>query len=253
MLKYHVLASGSKGNATLVETTKTKIVIDVGVGIKELERKLISLNIDINEIDAFLITHEHIDHIRAIQYIPREKIYTGVGFFPINEENFLYAFMERIIGDMKITPLPISHDSLSGFGFVIKNDVEKLVYITDTGYVSSRNIKYMANATHYIIESNHDIQMLYESGRPHYLIRRILSDNGHLNNEECGEVLAKTIDETTKTVTLAHISEVANEPALALTTVKKILKEYGIEHDQILFQVADQEEITKGWDDEKKI
>lgn len=251
MITYHILASGSNGNCTLVQTPDTNILIDVGISLRSVKEKLKTLNLTLEEIDAVLITHEHIDHTRSLKQIPLEKIYSGAGTCSLIAENELQPYTPFSLQDMTIIPIPLSHDCVNGFGYLIHNHVESLVYLTDTGYVAQKNKEYLKNATHYIVECNHDVAMLSQSNRPAYLIRRILSDSGHLNNEQCGEFLASVISHTTKSITLAHLSGEANDPKLALSTVQTILKEYNIDYQHIQIKSASRHCMIKGWDDEK--
>lgn len=250
MLRYHMLASGSNGNCTLVQTRATNILIDVGIPIRSLKEKLAVFGLTLEEIDAIFITHEHIDHTRSVLQVPMEKVYSGAGTCPLLEGHELYPYQEVKINDMTIMPIPISHDCQNGLGFLIVNQIEKLVYITDTGYIPYKHQELLKGATHYVIESNHDVTMLMQSSRPPYLIRRILSDNGHLNNEQCGEFLANVVTPQTKSIMLAHLSEEANDPKLALDTVQEILLDYQIPIQHIQLKSASRHRLTRGWDDE---
>lgn len=233
MIKFKVIASGSTGNSTLVQTKETNMLIDVGIPYRTMIQELSLAGLTIEDIDIVLITHEHIDHVRSLKYFPEAKIYSGAGTLMLKNSNVIEPYEKYEYKDLSFLPLPISHDCLNGLGYVIQNHNENLVYITDTGYIPHKHHKHLKGATHYIIEANHDVQMLWESSRPPYLIRRIASDNGHLSNEQCGEFLADVISMNTQTITLAHLSEEANEPELAIKTVKKVLQEQGLTYNHI--------------------
>jgi len=223
-------------------------MVDVGLNKKELVSKLISLGFSLDDMDAIFVTHEHTDHIKGIKFVDIKKVYaTKETLFPY-QYNFIKPFEVLDIKGVKVVPVPMSHDVQNGVGFVFDDGEESLVYLTDTGYVSNKVKPFLKNATHYIFESNHDVEMLIQTDRPAYLKRRILSDAGHLCNEDSAYVLAEVIGDLTKTITLAHVSEDANTPEKARDTLCQILKEKGIDVDKIKIQVAKRYDITEGGD-----
>lgn len=243
-MNYYVLASGSKGNCTIIDINGKLLLIDVGISFIELESKLKILGYDINDIGAILITHDHNDHIRSINHFENELIYGGSIVYNIREENRLEALKNYHILDTLVTPLPLSHDSGTCFGYRIEFNNEVLVYITDTGYVSSKIAPLILGATHYIFESNHNVKMLMNTKRPMFLKQRIISDVGHLSNEDASFILSKIITKDTKSVILAHVSEQANSKETVLETFYQICKKNNVDLSNISIQVADQYEIT---------
>ena len=249
-MKITILGSGSEGNSTLIEINNLKILIDVGFSYKQLKNKLASLNIDPKEIKHLLITHEHSDHTKGLNiflnkvkpnlYIKNElrevliecRDYDKTTL--INEEFFIENVFVRV--------LPLSHDAVNPVGYLIEED-ESLVYITDTGYIHKRILNLIENKNYYIIESNHDTEMLINGPYPLYLQKRILSDKGHISNDFCGTYLSKIIGEKTKKIILAHLSKTNNSPDIALNTVTRILKENGINFENI--ECANEEELVK--------
>jgi phosphoribosyl 1,2-cyclic phosphodiesterase len=245
-VRFYLLASGSYGNATLIEFKQATILVDVGLGILELRRKLKTLGYKLDDIDAIFITHEHSDHIKAIKHVDLEKVYATKETLYPRRCNFVEPFRMLEFKGIKIFPIPISHDVQNGVGYVFDDGEESLVYLTDTGYISSKVQPFLVNATHYIFESNHDVEMLLRTDRSFYLKRRILSDSGHLSNEDCGEMLSLVIGDLTKSITLSHLSEDANTPQKAVKTVSKILIDKGFDLKKIKLQVAKRYDITKG-------
>ncbi len=246
-MKFYLLASGSYGNSTLIETKGKKILVDMGLGITEIRNKLGVLGYTLNDIDAILVTHEHSDHIKSIKYADMHKVYgTRETLWPNADYNFVRPLVMTEIEGLHVVPIPISHDIRNGVGYVIDDGEERLVYLTDTGYVNKRYYEYLYNATHYIFESNHDVDMLLRTERSFYLKRRILSDNGHLSNEDAGDVLAHLVGDSTRTIVLAHVSEDANTQEMAYTTVRDILLANNIDLSNIELKVADRYQITKG-------
>ena len=189
-MKIVVLGSGSKGNSTFIDLGTHKILIDVGFPYKQLKEKLKEINVDPKEIDTLLITHDHTDHTYGLKVFlnkvkPTLFITEEVEKFLLDTpyEKSEYLTDEMFIGNTLIKVIPTSHDAITSCGFLIEQNNESLVYITDTGYLNHRNFVYLKNKTYYIIESNHDTEKLINGPYPEYLQRRILSDKGHLSNE----------------------------------------------------------------------
>lgn len=219
-MKIVVLASGSKGNSTYIESGNTKILIDLGVSSAYVEDELKKINVDPKDINLILITHTHSDHILGLKSFLK-KYETSLLISPNMEEhikkvikkpNIIHFRKEMDLGDISIKIIKNSHDTES-YGFIID---EKIVYITDTGYINSKHFNLISNKELYIIESNHDVEMLMNGNYPHYLKQRILSDKGHLSNEACSYYLSKIIGEKTKYIVLSHLSEENNTEEKAL-------------------------------------
>ncbi len=230
-MKITILGSGSKGNSTLIEIGNIKILIDVGFSYRVLKEKLNEVNVNPKDIDYVLITHNHADHIFGLSTflkIYQPNIYmsrlVSETYFNEKYDKLNYFEPEFKINDIKITLIPTSHDAVDSNGFLIEYKKESLVYITDTGYIPSRLLSKIKNKTYYIIESNHDINMLINGSYPPYLQKRILGDSGHLSNELCGIYLSKIIGENTKKIILAHLSQENNSASIALNTVKGLLE-----------------------------
>lgn len=241
-MKIRVVASGSKGNCSIIYTEQTTIVIDIGISKKKLVNELTIINKKFDEIDAFLITHEHSDHIKNIECLPIEKIYSREKTYKILKKNKLKLFKEITIKDFIIQPLKTSHDAASPCGFLITDKLngERLCYLTDTGFVPPRTISATINCEYYYIESNHDIELLETSNRPIYLKRRIACYKGHLSNVQCAEILFQVIGNKTKKIMLAHLSEECNREEIALETVRNYLINEGLIINNIEFTCAKQ-------------
>lgn len=238
-MEYYVLASGSKGNCSIIRTKKTTIMLDCGLTKHRLNAALQANNLTLDMVAAVLITHSHSDHINGIRFVSELPIYSPCPIKSIVGEITVIPYESFSIGDIKITPLKLSHDAPETVGYIFKAD-EELVYITDTGYVSEQNLKLIQDANYYIIEANHDVEMLMNTNRPAMLKARILSDSGHLNNEQCGEIIAHVIGKDTKEVILAHLSQEANTPGIALETVKNTMYSCGTPLLDLKIKAADQ-------------
>ena len=246
MLRYVLLGSGSNGNCCIIESNNTVIAIDFGLPLKDIKERADKVGYEIDEIKALFITHNHTDHIRSIKYFPIEKVYATASTLVDLEPIIVEPFKTVYVGDLKVTPIPTSHDAGNSVGYIIEDNEEKLVYMTDTGYVHHKFLSYLKDADHYVFESNHDETMLLRSKYPYFLKKRILSDCGHLSNVDCAEILSVLISEKTKSIVLAHLSEEANTKEIALKTLKEIFDKNGIDYSKIDIQAADRYKITIG-------
>ena len=241
-MKVVVLGSGSKGNCTYLETKNTRVLIDAGLSVLQIRSRLRNQGIEFSNLDAVFITHEHTDHIQGLKYIKDGQLFLA-SQGTLSNENYkeLTPFKSIKLYDVEITPLPTSHDAYLPLGYILKYNNQKLVYITDTGFIDLKLINECKNPTTLILESNHDKKMLLNSRRSLKLKKRILSDYGHLSNEDSALYASKIIGENTKEIILAHLSEECNTPELALSAYKNISKR------NILVRCASQNEILKGY------
>ena len=230
-MKVCVIASGSKGNCCYIETKNTKILIDIGLNCITTERKLIEKNINPEEIEGIFITHTHKDHVEGLRVFNKKhkaKAYlTEIMYKELNQELKNYEFIGETtkIKDLTITSIKTSHDAEDSNGYIIENEDKQIVYITDTGYINIKNHKKLKDKTMYILESNHDVEMLMNNPNyPYHIKQRILGDKGHLSNKDSAYYLKKFIGENTKHIILAHLSEHNNTDELALTTLKETIE-----------------------------
>ncbi len=236
-MKIKVLASGSKGNSTYIETTQSKILIDMGINYLTLQTKLKEIDVSPEQLDAIFITHTHTDHIKGLASLVKKMnipVYASTLVTQelrktIPENNLHIISREDTFQDLEIETVPLSHDVEGTIGYIIKNNDEKLIYITDTGYVNERYFKKLNNATIYIIESNHDEEMLMNGPYPYYLKQRVVGDSGHLSNHTTAEYLTSWLGAKTKYVVLAHLSENNNTPELAYNTIHEAFVKNNIE------------------------
>ena len=245
-MRFYIIASGSKGNATLLEHDGRVLLIDMGITISRLKSELESIGYNIQDIEAVLFTHEHSDHASGARFFDEDVIYATEGTLGGSKHHILKPYEKINILGLNVTPLATSHDAFAPIGFLFENSTEKLVYMTDTGFISEKNLEVMRNADYYIIESNHNIKMLLQTNRPVDLKQRILSDFGHLSNEDSALYMSELIGDKTKEIVLAHISEEANDNETALGTYLRILKKRFVDIDKIRIYCAEQWSMIQG-------
>lgn len=231
-MKIKIIASGSKGNSTFIESKNTRILIDAGVNFSRIKSTLEDINVDPNTLDGIIISHTHSDHIGGLSSVIKkinvpvfikEELYNDIKKI-IPKDNIVIIEDQNItIGDIDIEIINASHD-VPAFGFIVSDSKRKILYLTDTGYINRKYYNKLENLDAYIIESNHDEKMLMEGPYPYILKQRVISDKGHLSNRYTGRFLCKSIGDKTKCIVLAHISENNNTEELALEQVKEELK-----------------------------
>lgn len=247
LMKFALLASGSKGNCFLYRDENTRLMIDCGTTRKYLNSCFEKLNFKPEDLDAVLITHDHSDHISQIKMFRDREIYSPVELSGITVHRV--TPMKRFqIEHVTVTPLALSHDAGPTVGYILETWNSRLVYITDTGYLKEEYLPLIAGADYYILESNHDVEMLMETNRPQFLKSRIFSDTGHLCNEDCAAILERSVTQNTKMIVLAHLSQEANERQLALRVTADRIRRLSRIRPDLVICAAGQYEMIRGGD-----
>ena len=241
-----VLSSGSRGNTTYIESENAKILIDVGNSAKYVKEKLEEIGTLPEEIDAVLITHTHSDHVKGLKTFAKKygiSIYvTDIMLDSLDYlDNYTILSDDFDIKDIHVTSIRTSHDAPDSRGYVISSCNKSVVYITDTGYINSRYFDILKNRDLYIMESNHDVEMLNNGSYPFQLRQRILSDKGHLSNYDSAKYLSSFVGSNTKCIMLAHLSEDNNTEDLAYDTLVKRLNDSDIHIDKIIIAKQNKE------------
>ncbi len=250
-MKISVLASGSKGNSSYIETKDAKILVDIGMPTLYIEKKLNKLNVNPEEIDAIVLTHTHVDHINGLKVFTKKyntKVYLTEKMLIDIKNIFDIQNYELIEGnfnikDIKVEVIKTSHDAPDSNGYIFNSKEKSICYITDTGYINRKYKEKLTNKDIYVIESNHDIKMLMEGKYPYHLKQRIYGDCGHLSNEMTSKYLTEYIGENTKEIILIHLSHENNTEEKALETLKSKLKENNINFNNII--ISEQNENTE--------
>ncbi len=231
-MKFSVLASGSTGNVTYIETAHTKILIDIGMSCLYVEKKLKDMEVDPSSIEAIIITHTHVDHIAGLKvflkkYHPTvyitKKMYNDLKEI-IGINNYIFIDDKFFVNDLTITPFSVSHDAPDTNGYIVESCEKSIVYVTDTGYLNKKHFEMLKNKNAYIFESNHDVKLLMDGKYQYHLKQRILSDRGHLSNKDSSYYLSKIIGDETSFIVLAHLSKENNTPEIALNTLLEMLE-----------------------------
>lgn len=241
-IRFSILASGSSGNATLIETGDQKILVDCGLSGKKMEGLFAQVGRNMNDLDAILITHEHSDHIKGLGVLARKyklPIYANAKTWKamdnmigeVSSDQKFQFDMETVksFGSMQVESFGVSHDAIEPMFYIFHNGNKKFVMITDTGYVSDRMKGHIAGADAYLFESNHDVEMLRMGRYPWNVKRRILGDEGHVSNEEAAIAMSEVITDQTKRIYLGHLSKDNNMKELARMSVTQTLISEGID------------------------
>lgn len=242
-MQLSVLASGSKGNSCYIKTNNHNILIDIGLTSLQIEKRLKKINVEPKNIDIILLTHTHVDHIAGLKvFIKKYKpmIYLSRKMYKelnLEIENYELLESETQLDTLLIETVEVSHD-VECNGYILTENDKSIVYITDTGYIHEKNYQKLSNKEIYVLESNHDVEMLMTGKYPYHLKQRILSSRGHLSNEETAYYLSKIIGKKTKKIYLAHLSDENNTKEKAYNKVKETI-------NNIEIIVTDQNEETE--------
>lgn len=241
MIRFQSFLSGSSGNCTFITDGETNVLVDCGANGKYITECLRRIDIAPDTLDAVLVTHEHSDHVSGVGVISRKY---GI---PVIASDGTWEGMSGLIGKigtshikiiksgecfsirgLEITPFSIPHDALEAQGFKFISGENSAAIATDLGHISDELIENLSGCDCVIVESNHDLDMLRSGKYPLFLKRRILSDRGHLSNEDCARLCVMLTRSGTKSIWLGHLSNENNRPALAYNTVREVLTADGI-------------------------
>ncbi|MEH6940847.1 MBL fold metallo-hydrolase [Bacillus sp. JJ722] len=239
-MHFSVLASGSTGNAFYVEAEDQRFLVDAGLSGKGMEGLFQQIGRNLSNLTGVLVTHEHSDHIKGLGVIARKyklPIYANektwhamegsIGEIPTEQKFTFDMGTVKTFGSLDIESFGVSHDAADPMFYVFHHNGKKVALMTDTGYVSDRMKGVIANADCFVFESNHDVGMLRMGRYPWSVKRRILSDVGHVSNEDAALAMSEVIGDQTKRIYLAHLSLDNNMKDLARMSVAQTLESKG--------------------------
>ncbi len=229
-----MLASGSRGNSVYISVGGTSLLIDAGLSGIEIERRMKARNLDIKNLNAIIVSHEHSDHIQGVGILARRyqlPVYIssqtlGSAAAQLGAMQQIHHFScgtEFTVCDLSIRPFSISHDASDPAGFTIGSNGHKIGIATDLGIATAMVRQHLKDCCCLILEANHDIPMLEEGPYPWSVKQRVKGRTGHLSNESSRELLMDVMHDQMTHVILAHLSETNNTPEKALRVVTEHL------------------------------
>ena len=236
-----ILASGSKGNATIFEHEGRSFAIDCGICKRDFFNGLLESGIDPNSLEAILITHEHSDHTKGLGVVSRgldkldlhPKLLCSKRVFNASKDlRSVNGLLEPeyfesqdclSIAGMFVYPFKTNHDCVESFGFRIEADGDAAGFMTDTGFVPEAAFDALRDCRILCLEANHDPRMLAQGPYPYSLQQRIAGDFGHLSNEQSAQALQKLLGSRLEQVAAMHISETNNTYGMPVRILSKIL------------------------------
>jgi len=229
-----LLASGSKGNSLLIESGRTRLLIDAGLSARELRKRLETVGVEPASLTALLITHEHIDHVRGLGPLVRQlglPVYlqtelagtlADVGL-PASVREFA-AGEPFVLDDLGIRPFAVTHDALAPVGFAVTGESGRVGVATDLGMATRLVKECLQECRVLVLETNHDEEMLRDGPYPWPLKQRVRGSHGHLSNREGGALLGDLLWPGLEALFLGHLSETNNCPKLAMAEVNRVLQ-----------------------------
>jgi phosphoribosyl 1,2-cyclic phosphodiesterase len=236
-----VLASGSRGNSAIVESSSTRILVDAGISCRETFKRMKAVGDDARSLSAILITHEHADHVYGLLVLARKLnipvfitgathqawargVKDATGELPDTQKiEFFSSGRSFRIGDIDIQPFTIPHDAADPVGFTFRAEGVKIGFATDLGYMPPSVCDHLRACDVLVLESNHDLEMLRDGPYPWSVKQRVMSRVGHLSNEKLAEFFARDYDGNAAFIVLAHLSEQNNHPEIALRAAEGAL------------------------------
>ena len=252
-MKFCSLYSGSSGNSIFIASDNAKVLIDAGLAGKKIDDALKHIGEESSSIDGIFITHEHIDHIKGVGVLSRKydiPIYANDNTWAVMEKNIgkikehNIRIMDRrssiTINDLEIRSFNIPHDAIAPVGYTVSYAGKNASVVTDFGVFTEEIRDNIIDSDIILLESNHDINMLRMGPYPYNLKLRVLGENGHLSNEDCGNAIVSLIkSDKKKQIMLGHLSGTNNHPDLAYQTVVDVLSANGIRPgDDVTLQLA---------------
>ena len=238
VLEFCTFASGSKGNCTLVRQGSTYILLDAGISMRRIQTALRALGVELARVAAIVLTHEHADHVSGLAMLQKHTdipVYASEGTARELERGGRAHALRRIpvgvpfaIGDLELCAFETLHDTAQSVGYVLSDGKRKLALATDLGRVTAAVVRACLGVDAAIVESNHDLDMLWSGAYPYPLKRRIAGDYGHLSNAAGAAFALQLAQAGARCIALAHLSRDNNSPDLAMDCARGVLQEAGV-------------------------
>ncbi len=235
MLRLTILASGSSGNASLLETEKHRWLIDAGISARRLEERLQARGVDPASLSGVFLTHEHADHSRGLRVFLRRHslpLYCNeLTWLALAEESKVdWRPLETAARleweDLEVESFPVPHDAADPVGFLFHHRTGTVGLVTDLGYATRLVLEKIGLCRVLLLEANYDPALLQaDSRRPWSVKQRILSRHGHLSNESAAQIATEMARRRLETVVLGHLSEDCNRPDLAQRAIRERLEQ----------------------------
>jgi phosphoribosyl 1,2-cyclic phosphodiesterase len=243
-MQFISFSSGSSGNCYLLRTEHNMLLLDAGLSPRKVKQYLSDYGLSLSDADAILITHDHTDHIKGaglmseeyqLPVYATEAVHEGMcrnycmsHKVPVPLRRFVRKDTTFELGDFRITPFDVPHDSSDCVGYLIEADGVAFCIITDAGHVTDVIRQFVARANYLVLEANHDVDMLNMGPYPAHLKGRIKGERGHLSNEAGARLVAEHATTGLRHLWLCHLSEENNHPELVRKTYEQVFSEYGI-------------------------
>jgi len=238
MTAVHTLASGSSGNALLLEWGGGRVLVDAGISCRRIAQSLKALNLTLRDLDAVCITHTHSDHISGLQTLLKHTqcpVYASVPAgrellrrVPGMEDRLETAEGRFAVWNCAVTAFPTSHDAPGACGYRFDTPDGGFGLLTDSGIITPEAAEVLPGVSLAVLEANHDVETLQSGPYPYYLKKRILGPKGHLRNEDAAAFAVTLAAAGAREIVLAHLSRENNTPAMALRAVETALSAAGL-------------------------
>ncbi len=262
-MRVHILGSGSEGNAILLESAHQRILVDAGFGIRELGRRLKSVNVEPETVSALIVTHEHVDHVRGAGAAARRwqwPVYATAGTLKVAGDarrgagesalpvsvaidrhqaarpkkkrvvkHVVDTKTEVLLDDFSVRFIKAPHDAREPVSLVatVRSTGERVGIAYDIGHLTERFIRSFSSCDVLLLESNHDSQLLRTGPYPWSVKQRVAGPNGHLSNAECALMARDCVHRGLRHLVLCHLSQVNNRPEIALRAMRSALRGVG--------------------------
>ncbi|MEM9400079.1 MAG: MBL fold metallo-hydrolase [Verrucomicrobiota bacterium] len=251
-LKFTVLGSGSGGNCSLVEFGHTALLVDAGFSGRQIIQRLQKIGRSCSDLDAILLTHEHVDHTRGLKILAAKNgipVYcnrlTAEFLRPqlngYDEWKLFITGSSFTVGNITIDTFPVPHDAYDPVGFIISAAGRRLGFLTDLGYATHAIQERIRTVHALLLETNYDPELLRaDTKRPWSVKQRIMTRHGHLSNDKAAELVKDILSENLKHIFLGHLSEDCNRSELARKAVQSALDEKGASHISLYTTLQDE-------------